>query len=74
LSFSAQELAANVAQHVEGFICTFTPDERQKIADSWPKTIDDAAARTDWGWQPAFNLEQISQDMLQNLSKKLARS
>ena len=67
VSFSAKELAENVAQHIKNFICTFTPDERQKIADSWPSTIDDSKAREDWGWQHKFDLEQISIDMIKNL-------
>ena len=70
ISFSAKELAENVAQHIKGFTCTFTPDERQKIADSWPSTIDDSKAREDWGWQHQFDLEQISIDMIKNLKKK----
>jgi nucleoside-diphosphate-sugar epimerase len=67
ISFSAKELADNVAQHIKDFSCTFTPDERQKIADSWPSTIDDSQARKDWGWQHQFDLEQISTDMIKNL-------
>ncbi len=41
ISFSAEELSNSVMKYVDNFKCTFTPDERQKIADSWPKTIDD---------------------------------
>ncbi len=69
VSFSAKELAENVTQHIKDFTCTFTPDERQKIADSWPSTIDDSQARKDWGWQHQFDLNQISIDMIKNLKK-----
>ena len=69
VSFSAQELADNVAQHIKNFTCEFNPDERQKIANSWPSTIDDSQARKDWGWQHKFDLEQISIDMIKNLKK-----
>lgn len=67
ISFSAKELAENVAKYVDNFKCTFTPDERQKIADSWPKTIDDEKAREDWGWQHKFDLNKISIEMIKNL-------
>ncbi len=67
ISFSAKELAENVSKHINNFKCTFTPDERQKIADSWPKTIDDKKAREDWGWQHRFDLDKISVEMIKNL-------
>jgi nucleoside-diphosphate-sugar epimerase len=69
ISFSVKELAENVAKYVQNFKCTFTPDSRQKIADSWPKTIDDSKAHSDWGWQPKFDLDQISIDMIKHLKK-----
>ncbi len=69
ISFSAKELAENVAKYVDNFKCTFTPDERQKIADSWPKTIDDTEAREDWGWQHKFDLDKISVEMIKNLRR-----
>ena len=69
VSFSARELADNVAKHIDGFTCAFKPDERQKIADSWPSTIDDSKAREDWGWQHQFGLDEISSDMIKNLKK-----
>jgi nucleoside-diphosphate-sugar epimerase len=71
LSFSARQLAENVAKYCPGFTYDFQPDDRQKIADSWPQTIDDSAARADWGWQPAFDLDSISRTMLDNLRLKL---
>jgi nucleoside-diphosphate-sugar epimerase len=70
ISFSAKELADNVAKYVKGFKCTFTPDSRQKIADSWPSSIDDSKAREDWGWKHEFNLDKISEDMIKNLKKQ----
>lgn len=70
VSFSTKELAENVSKYIPNFTCTFTPDERQKIADSWPKTIDDSSARNDWGWQPKFDLDQISLEMIKNLKNK----
>jgi len=67
MSFSAGELAVEVKRRVPNFVCTYKPDERQKIADSWPKSIDDACSRKDWGWKPEFNLRKTVEDMLKNL-------
>ncbi len=69
LSFSAQELADNVAMYQPGFKASFSPDERQRIADSWPKTIDDSQAKLDWGWQAEFDLDKITQIMLTSIKK-----
>lgn len=67
ISFSVKELAENVSKYLPNFKCTFTPDTRQKIADSWLKTIDDKKAREDWGWQHQFDLDKISTEMIKNL-------
>jgi len=69
LSFSAKELADNVKKYINNFECTFKPDERQKIANSWPSTIDDSVAKNDWGWQHKFNLDKISIEMIAHLKK-----
>jgi len=71
LSFSAEELAAAIAKRMPGFTCEYEPDFRQKIADSWPESIDDSRARTDWGWKPTFDLDALVDTMLAELSKKL---
>lgn len=71
ISFSAEELAEEVKRHVPGFECTFVPDERQKIADSWPKIIDDSKAREDWGWKHGFDLSGMAAEMISRLKKKL---
>lgn len=67
MSFSAKDLANEVRRHFPKFVCTYKPDERQKIADSWPKSIDDKCSRRDWGWKPEFNLSKTVEDMLKNL-------
>ena len=67
MSFSAAGLAAEIARHVPGFTCTYEPDFRQAIADSWPKTVDDRAARDEWGWAPAFDLPAMVEDMIHRL-------
>jgi nucleoside-diphosphate-sugar epimerase len=67
MSFSAGELAKEVKRYLPHFLCTYKPDVRQKIADSWPKSIDDRCSRKDWGWRPAFDLRKTVDDMLKNL-------
>ncbi len=71
MSFSAGELASEIKKHVPDFEVEYKPDFRQKIADSWPKTIDDSVARKEWGWKPKWNLENMVKDMLEKLKRKL---
>ena len=70
MSFSAGELAAEIRKHIPDFECEYRPDFRQKIADSWPMSIDDSAAQKDWGWKPAYNLAAMAKDMIGKLSKR----
>ncbi|MBU0495088.1 MAG: NAD-dependent epimerase/dehydratase family protein [Chloroflexi bacterium] len=72
MSFSAGELAAEIRKHVPGFVCEYQPDFRQAIADSWPRSIDDSAARQEWGWEPAYDLAAMTTDMLDRLQKRHA--
>lgn len=67
ISFAPEEIAAEIQQHLPDFTITYNPDFRQNIADSWPASIDDHAARQDWGWQHQFELDNMSVDMLQHL-------
>lgn len=67
LSFTAGELADAVARRVPGFGGSVAPDFRQAIVDSWPMTIDDSAARQDWGWQPQFDLDALVTTMLRGV-------
>jgi nucleoside-diphosphate-sugar epimerase len=71
LSFSPEELAAEVKKHIPEFEITYKPDYRQGIADSWPCVIDDSAAREEWGWEPAYDLPAMVEDMLEKLRRKL---
>ena len=73
MSFSAGELAANIKKYMPDFTCTYEPDFRQNIADSWPNAVDDQAARDEWGWKPAFDLDAMTQDMLKNIKIKHER-
>jgi nucleoside-diphosphate-sugar epimerase len=72
MSFSAGELAAEIKKYIPDFQCDYKPDFRQKIADSWPMTIDDSVARKDWGWKPTYNLAAMTKDMIDKLSKRHA--
>jgi len=72
MSFSAGELAACIRKHVPAFEVTYEPDYHQAIADSWPRSIDDSAARDEWGWKPDWDLESMTRDMLDHLRARLA--
>ncbi|MER3480608.1 MAG: UDP-glucose 4-epimerase [Meiothermus sp.] len=66
-------LAAEIKKHLPHFKIHYQIDPvRQAIADSWPHTLDDAAAREEWGWKPAFDLAAMTADMLEQLSARLA--
>lgn len=70
MSFTPTEIAAEIKKHIPEFEITYKPDFRQKIADSWPASIDDSCARKDWNWKHEFELENMTNIMLENLSKK----
>jgi nucleoside-diphosphate-sugar epimerase len=72
VSFSAGELAAEIAKHVPGFGVTYSPDSRQVIADSWPRSIDDSPARRDWGWKEVYDMPSMVTDMLARLRRRLS--
>ena len=71
LSFDVSELAESIRNRIPEFTVSYEPDYRQQIADGWPHTVDDRAARIDWDWKPEFDLEAMTEDMLSNLSKVL---
>ena len=72
MSFSAGELAAEIKKHIPNLTVTYEPDFRQAIADSWPRSLDDSAAREEWDWQPAYDLAAMTVDMLDTLGKRHA--
>jgi nucleoside-diphosphate-sugar epimerase len=71
MSFSAGELATEIKKHIPEFKIEYKQDFRQEIADSWPKTIDDSLAREDWNWNPNYDLEKMTTDMIEKLSRRL---
>lgn len=72
MSFTPAELAAEIRKEYPDFKVHYQPDFRQAIADSWPESLDDSDARTDWGWAPEFNLPAMSAEMLLRLKEKYA--
>lgn len=71
LSFSPADLAKAIKKEIPDFTIKYKPDFRQKIAESWPDVIDDSEARQDWNWQPKYDLEKMTKDMILNLKKLL---
>jgi nucleoside-diphosphate-sugar epimerase len=75
MNFTPEELAAEIRKHIPEFVIDYHVDPvRQSIADSWPNSLDDSAARDEWGWNPEYDLPAMVQDMLENLGKKLKRA
>jgi nucleoside-diphosphate-sugar epimerase len=71
ISFSPKELAAEIKKIDPEFVCTYEPDHRQKIAESWPQSIDDSQARQDWGWKHQYDLPAMTKVLYDNIKKKL---
>ncbi len=72
INFTPVELAAEIARHLPGFSIDFDVDPvRQRIADSWPESLDDSAARAEWGWEPRYDLSRMVAEMLEKLRPKL---
>jgi nucleoside-diphosphate-sugar epimerase len=68
ISFTPEEIAAEIQKHIPEFEISYKTDFRQAIADSWPQVIDDSQARADWNWNHEFDLSLMTKDMLKNLS------
>ncbi len=68
MSFSPANIADEIKKHIPSFTITYKPDERQAIAASWPRSIDDSRAQSDWGWKPEYNLASMTTDMLKQIS------
>ena len=66
-SFNVKQLADSIRKHIPELEITYDPDFRQAIADSWPNSIDDSAARKDWNWKPDYDLDAMTRDMIANL-------
>ncbi len=71
VSFTVAQMVAEIQKHIPEFKCNYAPDFRQDIANSWPRSIDDSAARRDWGWRHEYDLPAITEIMLAKLKEKL---
>ncbi len=71
MSFTPKQIGEEIKKHYPNFELSYTPDFRQKIADSWPASIDDTSAREDWGWKNDFTIENMTVDMFENLKEHI---
>lgn len=72
MSFDPEIIYHKIQEHIPGFKMRYEVDPvRQAIADSWPDKMDDSCAREEWGWQPSYDLETMTVDMIAALKKKL---
>ena len=72
MSFDPEMIYVEIKKYMPGFEMEYKIDKlRQNIADSWPNSMDDSCARTEWGWNPTYNLASMTEDMLKVLKKKL---
>jgi nucleoside-diphosphate-sugar epimerase len=72
MSFAPEHIAEAIKKHIPDFVMEYEIDPvRQEIADSWPDSIDDSVAREEWGWEPEYDLDAMTKDMLDALSAKL---
>lgn len=67
MSFSPKEISSEIKKHIPEFATIYKPDYRQTIAESWPQSIDDSVAENDWNWKPAYNLKNMTTEMLKNM-------
>jgi nucleoside-diphosphate-sugar epimerase len=67
MSFCPEQIYQSLLPYFPKFEIEYTPDFRQQIADSWPSSIDDRFAKTDWNWQPKFDLQKMTATIVQNL-------
>lgn len=67
ISFTPKELATSIQKYLPDFEITYNPDYRQKIANTWPHSIDDSAARSHWSWAHEYDLDGMTKSMLKNL-------
>jgi nucleoside-diphosphate-sugar epimerase len=72
MSFTPAELAAAIRKRIPEFEMDYEIDPlRQAIADSWPRSLDDSAARREWGWNPEYDIDGMVDDMLDKMRRKL---
>ena len=70
MSFSPEELTYAIQKIYPNFKTLYKPDFRQKIASSWPSSIDDSFAKKDWNWNPLFGIDEMTKIMIEELKLK----
>ncbi|HQB98741.1 MAG TPA: NAD-dependent epimerase/dehydratase family protein, partial [Candidatus Cloacimonadota bacterium] len=74
MSFDPEIIAAAIRKYIPEFVLEYNPDPIKKaIADSWPNSMDDSAARNEWGWKPEYDLDSMTRDMIEKVSLKLKK-
>jgi len=68
ISFTPEQIAAEIKKHIPDFTISYKTDFRQDIANSWPQSIMEDEARNHWNWKAKFNLSSLVENMLQNLA------
>lgn len=72
MNFAPEQLAAEIRRHIPEFVVDYEVDPiRQAIADSWPRSVDDSAAREEWGWAPTYDMKTMTKDMIEKVGAKL---
>lgn len=72
MSFDPEGIADSIRKEIPDFVLDYDVDPvRQDIANSWPRSLDDSAAREEWGWSPKYDLDAMTKDMLEKLRIKL---
>jgi nucleoside-diphosphate-sugar epimerase len=74
VSFNPEQLAAAIKRALPEFQIAYTPDSRQAIADSWPRSLDDSKASADWGWKARIGVDEMVKDMLANIDVSLSEA
>ncbi|MBD0833232.1 NAD-dependent epimerase/dehydratase family protein [Aestuariibaculum sp. TT11] len=70
MSFTPEQITANIKKYYPNFKVSYKPDFRQTIAENWPSSLNDEQARQDWGWKPKYDLDAMTRDMLMQLTKQ----
>jgi nucleoside-diphosphate-sugar epimerase len=74
ISFTPEEVALEIKRLIPDFSIEYLPDYRQAIADTWPESINDQTARTDWIWKPEYDLKRMAEEMIRHIRPALAIS
>ena len=72
MSFDPEILYNTIKKYIPTFEMEYQPEPiKQAIANSWPNSLDDSCARNEWGWNPKYDLDKMSVDMIETLRKKM---